>query len=708
MRGDKGGGRAPRSEETPTVHRGSSGAKASLSAAPAAWPRLGLTQGSGPSSADFRALIAASPSAAALFEFAAPIDITRDQTTILAEILSAPARCIEANESFQRTFGGAQSESVLNRTLSEMIPANSETAALFERWIANGFYLAHTPANPVFIEREQVAYEFSLYPVFESRKLTRLWVLFRDVSDLQRALDAARRAEEHYRTLVERPGLVLVRSRPDNSYVYLSPHIEDIIGYTPEDFRNNPGLMEKILHPEDIAKHAAIYHARKSRSRKPIEVEFRVRRSDGAYQWFLERQTPLLGPDGEVLYYDSVAIDISQRKHLEAQLFHAQRLDIMGQLSSGIAHDFNNHLTAIVGQIRLAQRALEETHPAHGELQAAERAALGCSEMVQQLLAFGRKNEVLSAPIDIVSTVEDTLQMLRHFLPSSVTLTTALDKDAGIVLGTASQLQQVLMNLGINARDAMTSGGALEVRLSRVALPRSHGPQYRPLEPGEYIEIAVADSGTGMPPAIIERIFEPFFTTKPAGAGTGLGLSMARSIVEAHGGAIHAASVPGRGTVMSFVLPRAEAAVETIVNSPAKMPEAGGACILVADDDSMVLSVASSALNLHGYTVIKATDGENAIRLYEQHAQEIDLVFVDQTMPRRSGLEVMEALREKTPRLPIIFTSGHGRTGPLSAIADDDATVFMSKPYSLVDLLALVRKLLEHRSEAPTAHDSDG
>jgi two-component system cell cycle sensor histidine kinase/response regulator CckA len=651
--------------------------------------------------ADFRALFSASPTAVALFAFDAPISITPDKPTVLAQIFASPARCCEANESFTKACAGGSSP--LGRKLTDLLPPSAETIALFDRWIDNGFHLAHTPAHPVFVERGQVTYEFSLYPVFVEAALAKVWVLFRDVSDLQRALEGARRAEEHYRTLVERPGLVLVRTRPDNSYVYLSPHIEDIIGYTPEDFKRNPGLMEKLLHPEDVAKHAAIYHARQTKSRKTLEVEFRVRSTDGVYQWFLERQTPLIGPDGEVAFYDSVAINITERKQLEAQLLHSQRLDVMGQLSSGIAHDFNNHLTAIIGQIRLAQHALEPHHPAQAELSGAERAAKGCAEMIGQLLAFGRKSEQPSAQFELGATINSTVHMLRHFLPESVTLETAIDPDAGAVRGTPSQLQQVLMNLGINARDAMPAGGTLKVRVQRTTLPRSRGVAYPALEPGEYIEVSVTDTGVGIPPAICAHIFEPFFTTKPAGAGTGLGLSMARSIVEDHGGAIGVSSTPGQGTTLSFVLPRDGAPAEVSAHPASAPEEVRGGFILVAEDDSRILSVASTALHLHGYSVIKATDGEDALRLYDQHAKDIALVFVDQTMPRRSGLEVMESLRKKRPQLPIIFTSGHGKTGVLSDITDDDATVFMGKPYSLVDLLAIVRQLLDRSGEVESA-----
>lgn len=646
---------------------------------------------------DFRALFASSPTAVALFHFAAPIDCRLPRQLIIARLFETESRCIEANASFGRAFGGSVKRIPIGRSLGDLLPPTPETRALFERWIDHGFQLAHSPANPVFVERGPVTYEFSLYPVIEHNRLQKLWVLFRDVSDLQRALDAARRAEAHYRTLVERPGLVLVRSRPDNTYDYLSPHIEDIIGYTPDDFRKNPGLMEKLLHPDDVARHTAIYEARLSRSREPVEVEFRVRRKDGAYQWFFERQTPLIGPDGEVAYYDSVAIDITERKHLEAQLLHSQRLDVMGQLASGIAHDFNNHLTALIGQIRLALHSIDSAHPAHEELVAAENAALGCTEMTRGLLSFGRKAEGQVVRLDLGETIDGTLQMLRHFLPATVELERDIDRTCGAVRGTPSHIQQVVMNLGINARDAMPNGGTLAVRAGRVTLPRAIGVQYPSLEPGEYVEISVSDTGTGMPASIVAHIFEPFFTTKPGGAGTGLGLSMVRSIVEAHGGAIAVETEPGRGTTMSFVLPRDGEVDIPREAAPAVRAKAktDREFILVAEDDSMVLSVASTALDLHGYSVLQASDGDSAIDLFTQHADKIALAFVDQTMPRRSGLEVVETLRKNRPRLPIIFTSGHGKTGAITQLAEDSATVFIGKPYSLVELIRLIRSLID-------------
>lgn len=697
-------GRLPQTEDAGTAPPTPSTAPWARGSAPNAAPEIEqpivrdvrLSANTGPlsphsslSTADFRALYAASPTAVALFEFSPPLAPQRPTDALIADIFSGASRCLEANAAFQLAFGGA----VIGRRLAEILPLSAESTALFRQWIDNGFRLACAPASPTLLDRGAVTYELSIYPVVSGDTIPRIWILFRDVSELHTALTAARRAEAHYRTLVERPGLVLVRSRPDNSYVYLSPHIEDIIGYTPDDFKKNPGLMEKLLHPEDIAKHAAVYAARTARSREPVEVEFRVRRKDGAYQWFLERQTPLFGADGAVEFYDSVAIDISERKHLEAQLLHSQRLDTMGRISSGIAHDFSNHLTGIIGQLRLALAALEPTHPARAEIAAAENGALGCIEMTRQILAFGRKVDAPSARVNAAETVESTLQLLRHFLPPSITLEPAIDRDAGDIVATATQIQQVVMNLGINARDAMAAGGSLAVNVSAVTLPRTAGSQYPGLEAGEYAEISVRDTGCGMPPAIARQIFEPFFTTKPSGAGTGLGLSMVKSIVEAHGGGIQVETSPGQGTTVSFVIPRAaprEDEVPAVGAGAARQP----GFILIAEDDEAVLHVTSTALDLHGYTVLRAEDGESAIRLFETHADSITLALIDHTMPRRSGAEVIEMIRRSRPRLPVIFTSGHGSTGSFAGISDDRTTVFMGKPYTLTDLLAMVQSLL--------------
>lgn len=645
---------------------------------------------------DYRTLVSQSTSRIALFEFSADISVNFRSDEILNRIFSSNSACLEANLTFASAFGLPSALECVGRSFVSFFPGDQNNRDLFTRWIEGNFFLSNAVQRCTTPEGKDATLQVSIYPAFEDSFVRRFWYVARDISELTRAVDALQTAEQHYRTLVERPGLVLVRAKPDGAYLYISPHVKDIIGYTPQDFERTPGLFKRLLHPEDVAAHQEIYEARRLKDPRTVEVEYRVRKKDGNYHWFFERQTAKLDEDGEVEYYDSIAFDIQERKVLEAELVHSQRMETIGTLAGGIAHDFNNHLTAILGQLNLCLSELEPGHPSYSKMAAAEQAALCCAEMTKHLLSLGRKSDTSLRAVNPAQLLEDSARLLSHLLPPNVEITVTCAPELRVINGNQAQLQQVLMNLVINGRDAMPEGGCISMSARNLSLaPERDAGLYAQAQHGDYVEFTVTDCGEGIPPSHLPHIFEPFFTTKPIGKGTGLGLSMVYSIVAAHHGAIQVVSERGIGSTFSFVVPALRSAPETIAAPLCRDLPRGEECILVADDDELVLSMVSSALCMSGYSVIKAVDGEDALEKFIKHQNQIDLVLLDQTMPKRSGREVITEIHSRNRDIPIIFTSGFGSSEADFIPRGSTHVTFVEKPYSLPELLQKIRALLE-------------
>ncbi len=646
--------------------------------------------------ADYRTLVCQSTSRIALFEFTTDISVNFRADEILNRIFSNNSACLEANLTFASGVGQPSALDCLGKSFVSFFPPDQSNRELFSQWIEGNFFLSNYSHTTQDCEGRDVTLQVSIYPSFEDSFVRRFWYVARDITALRHAVDALQTAEQHYRTLVERPGLVLVRSKPDGTYLYLSPHVKDIIGYAPEDFEKTPGLFQRLLHPEDIAKHSIIYEARRTKSAKTVEVEYRVRKRDGNYHWFFERQTAKLDENGDVEYYDSIAFDIHERKILEAELVHAQRMETIGTLAGGIAHDFNNHLTAILGQLNLSLSEIAPDHPSYARLAAAEQAAMCCAEMTRHLLSLGRKSDTALRPLSPSQLVEDSARLLSHLLPSNIEVSMVCAPDLSAINANQAQLQQVIMNLVINGRDAMAGGGCISIAAKNLRLTEGlNSAPYPQAAAGDYVELSVTDCGEGIPPDHLAHIFEPFFTTKPVGKGTGLGLSMVYSIVASHGGAIHVVSERGIGTTFSFIIPALSPERQEFLAPPARELPRGQECILVADDDELVLSMVTTALCMSGYSVIQANDGAEALEQFIKHQDQIDLVLLDQTMPKRSGREVITDIQALNRDMRIIFTSGFGSTEAELLPRGSTHVTFIEKPYSLPDLLQKIRALLE-------------
>ena len=466
-------------------------------------------------------------------------------------------------------------------------------------------------------------------------------------------------------------------------------NVEAVFGVPEGSFDRGFAAFLDLVHPDDRGRLEAEV-AEALRSRDTFNFEFRLLLPDGAVRWAASLGGVERGPGGAARLH-GVSMDVTEKKAYETRLLRAQRLEAIGTLAGGIAHDLNNVLTPIRLGADLLRRPLEPDRR-EALLDAITFSVKRGVDLLAQILDFARGEEaglVSLAPGPVLTAVG---RLLEHTLPRSVALEVSAPADLGRIKGDLTQLSQVLVNLAVNARDAMPQGGRLSMRASNVtvdeALARAH-PEARP---GRYVLVSVADTGVGMAPEVLDRIFDPFFTTKEVGKGTGLGLSLVRGIVRRHEGFLDVESAPGGGTTVRVWLPVTD---EPAAGAPAEppLPAGGQQVILVVDDEARVRATVQEALEGAGYRVLTAANGAEGLALFNQRQAEVALVLVDLSMPVLDGLTTIRALRQAHPDVPILPASGlPPAPGALEGLLKRPA--FLPKPFTAAELLQAVRDLL--------------
>ncbi len=523
-----------------------------------------------------------------------------------------------------------------------------------------------------------------------------------EITERKRAETELQASERRFRNLIEgsQQGIAIYRNGVP---LFVNRAFAGIFGYdSPQEVMALRSL-QAIVGPQDLADVQA-RQAAVGRRGQPTETQFQLVgvRRDGrriqveaffqAIQWQGRRAMQV------------AVVDVSDRVHLEEQLRQAQKMEAVGQLAGGVAHDFNNILQIIRGYTELAQAKTADS-PAAAYLQKVLKAAESASQVIRQLLAMSRRGNLQPRDLDINRLVGDLLQMVRRVIGEDIELVLHTDADPAVVRGDAAMLEQVLLNLCVNARDAMPQGGALTIRTTRLEVDeefsRLHG--WCPL--GPYVAITVADTGVGIAPEDRTRIFEPFFTTKDAGKGTGLGLSMAYGIVQQHRGLMEMESEPGRGALFRIYLPAIARPAEAAPAEEPRLAQGGAETILVAEDEPGVLHLIVQLLESQGYRILKAADGEAALQVFQHHAAEIDLALLDMVMPKLSGRAVYDELQARRPDLPVLFSTGYTADTMDEDFVRRHKFYMIRKPYSPKTLFQAVREALDSPWPPVTAAD---
>ncbi len=393
----------------------------------------------------------------------------------------------------------------------------------------------------------------------------------------------------------------------------------------------------------------------------------------------------------------SVALDITERKQLEDQLLHAQRMEAIGRLAGGIAHDFNNMLMAVLGHTELLLLRLSPNDPMRSSVQTIQNTAERAAALTKQLVTFSRKQVIAPKVLGLNDVVSDMDKMLRRLIGEDVELVYALDPDLGAIKIDPTQVEQVIMNLAVNARDAMPEGGRLTIRTANTALDERAAGNRVDAAPGEYVELSVGDSGVGMDEATMAHIFEPFFTTKVQGKGTGLGLSTVYAIVAQNGGHIDVRSNVGQGTVFAVRFPRVAGQIEPTREIPLADIPRGTESVLVCEDEDAVRDLVCEMLRMAGYAVMEARHGGEALLICERAREPIDLLVTDVVMPQMSGRQLAERLAPLQPAMKVLFMSGHTDDAVIRHGVKNAIMTFIQKPFTPAALARKVRAVLDSR-----------
>jgi PAS domain S-box-containing protein len=519
----------------------------------------------------------------------------------------------------------------------------------------------------------------------------------RDITELKQAMEQIRAQAR----MLDQAHDAIVMTDAENCIQYWNAGAERVLGWKADEVRGR--RIDELFGPTEAAVVAA---AQQDATRKgEWQGELSLRNKSGQPIVLETHGTLLRDPDGRATGYLSISNDVTERRKFEAQLLRSQRMESIGTLASGIAHDLNNVLAPILMSIALLKIKTPGNEDVHKMLDQLSSNVNRGANLVQQVLAFGRGVETERIPIQAKHIAREIEQIILDTFPKNIEFELNLDHELWTVTGDPTQLHQVLLNLCVNARDAMPFGGKLVLHLENATLDESYFGMNPGCAPGSYLIISVADSGTGIPAAIRAKIFDPFFTTKEVGKGTGLGLSTTQAIVKSHGGFINLYSEEGKGTTFKIYLPAIPGAIEpetTGAKAP-NLPEGNNELVLVVDDELPIRELSKHTLERFGYRVLLAANGTQAVALYALHREEISVVITDMTMPIMDGPATILALRSINPDVKVIASSGQGpeTSAGLAKAVGVGIEHFISKPYTAETILRSLRRIMGKSSRNP-------
>jgi PAS domain S-box-containing protein len=503
-----------------------------------------------------------------------------------------------------------------------------------------------------------------------------------DITAYKRAEEELRQREAEYRRLIENVPEVVWKADEDGRVFFISEKIEKVFGYTLEEIRQGgERLWFGCMHPDDRERVREEY-AKLFRENQPFDVEYRIQHRDGHWMWWHDRAMGIEG-NQEERYAEGLLSDITERKQMEQQLRQKQKMEAIGQLAGGVAHDFNNLLTVIRGHTDLLLDHIGQTDALRRNVEQIQKGADRAASLTRQLLAFSRKQVLQPKVLDLNVVVAEMGKMLPRLIGENISLMISASPSLGRVKADPGQIEQVILNLVVNARDAMPQGGRLTIETANVDLDEAYAQRHPTVKPGPHVMLAVSDTGCGMDPETQSHIFEPFFTTKELGRGTGIGLATVYGIVKQSGGWIWVYSEVGKGSTFKIHLPRVdedgEAAGES--ETPASV-RTGSETILVVEDNDSLRQLTCEFLATAGYTILAARDGSEAIRIARQHKDPIHLLLTDVVMPGMSGSELAKRLAALRPSLRVLYTSGHTGDAILQQGVLEEGTSFLPKPFT--------------------------
>jgi PAS domain S-box-containing protein len=578
---------------------------------------------------------------------------------------------------------GIDHQGLVGKTIEEAFPALQHTEAA-ERYREVCGAGAHWQTEQIDYEDDCVKGIYEVH-AFQTAPGT-MATMFLDVTERKRAEEALRTSEEKYRLVVENAHDAIFIAQ-DGFLKFPNPRLTTITNYSPEELTQKP-FME-FIHPDDRELVLTRHQRRLGGEKVPDTYSFRVLGKSGDVLW-VELSAVLINWEGRPASLNFMR-DITLEKKLETQLLHAQKMESIGTLAGGLAHDFNNLLMGILGNASLMMADTDPNHPHYEKLKNIEHQVRSGSALNQQLLGFARGGKYEVKPSDLNDLLVQSSDMFGR-THKEIIIHRLLEEDLTPVEMDCSQIEQVLINLYVNAWQAMPGGGTLSLETRNVLLDQQTADIHS-VQPGRYVRVSVTDTGIGMDEATQERIFDPFFTTKEMGHGTGLGLASVYGIINNHNGFVTVRSEVDRGSTFTIYLPSCDGVVEKSIEGSG-IVQRGSGRILVVDDQEVIIDVTISMLNGLGYDVISATNGYDAIAIYEREKDQISLVILDMIMPMMSGGDTFEKLRKINPDVKIILSSGYSVDGQAKEILDRGCSGFIQKPFTMLTLSQKIQEIL--------------
>lgn len=513
--------------------------------------------------------------------------------------------------------------------------------------------------------------------------------VFFDVTQQKETELALREQEKRFETLASRSTDWIWEFDEDGIFTYSSPRIKELLGYEPEEIVGKSAF--DLIPADEVARVRAEFKSLKEARASFSSLTNINQHKDGHLISLESSGVPIIDEDGIFRGYRGIDRDISERRNLEAQLRHMQKMEAMGTLAGGIAHDFNNILAVLLGYAEMLKIDVAENDKGRRHLAEVVRAGQRAKNLVTQILSFSRVLEQEKYPLRLHQLVAEIERFLRATIPSTIEIVRQVDSEEDVILADPTQIHQVIMNLATNAAQAMNeSGGRLTFRISTVQIDRT---QSASVAPGNYVKLLVEDTGCGIAPEHVGRVFDPYFTTKPVGEGTGLGLSVVHGIVQSHDGAIRIINRPGRGTTFEVVFPQIDALPQQeLVKS--SVLATGSGHILYVDDERSLVALGAEMLSELGYRVTTETDSRAALELFCADPYNYDLVITDQTMPKLTGDQLTGKLLQLRPELPVILCTGFSSQINREQALAIGVRDFLQKPIEVAELSATVSRAL--------------
>ena len=572
-------------------------------------------------------------------------------------------------------------------------PLNSHLSKVLNRRV-NGNTIEHCIL--VNEHNKEIDISENASPIVDDKGVIQGVVLtFQDISERMRFERALRESEERFRSVVENSHTGIMVVNPQFKCIYANRELTQLLGYSEKEILDR----DFRIFLSDYEKNIFTEHKIQSEQgeKVPSRYDFEILRKNGEKRQMQVVVSPVNMPGGEPQTVIQL-LDVTERNHLEQQLRHAQKMKAIGTLAGGVAHDFNNIMTAIRGCTDLVISQIEESDPIYIDLKEVQISAKRASDLTRQLLFFSRNQPMEMVTLNLNKTIEGLFKMLHRLIGEDVGISTALTPELKHVYADKGSLEEVIMNLAVNARDAMPKGGKLSIKTENVMVDEAYCENTPESRPGEFVCISIEDSGIGMDAEILERIFEPFFSTKGPGRGSGLGLAVVYGIVKQHDGWIDVYSKPGHGSTFKIYLPASTGKEERIEEEidPAIF-KGKGERILVVEDEKRVRDLAKRVLIKHGYEVFTAENLNQARSLYTHRKGKFELLFSDVVLPDGDGIQLSDELSRKDKNLRIILSSGYTDKKSQWEIIKKKGIRFLQKPYSLISLLQIVRECLDQK-----------